>query len=121
MWLTVEQDGRHLRVAAVRTANGVWVGYPGGATFVDTRPQHQAGQGAAVADGSEIRAPMTGRVVQVAVSAGDKVEPEATLVVLEAMKMEYRLRAPQAGVVAEVFCRSGELVDLGALLVTLSQ
>ena len=121
MWLTIEQGGRHLRVAAVRTAKGVWVGYPGGGTFVDTRPQAHASGPDAAAQGSEVRAPMTGRVVQVAVSVGDKVEAETTLVVLEAMKMEYRLRATQAGVVAELFCSPGELVDLGALLVTLSQ
>jgi 3-methylcrotonyl-CoA carboxylase alpha subunit len=62
---------------------------------------------------------MTGRVVQVLVKAGDAVEMGASLVVLEAMKMEYRLTAPRAGEVERVSCREGELVDLHAILVTL--
>ena len=62
---------------------------------------------------------MTGRVVQVAVAQGAQVEAQSLLVVLEAMKMEYRLSAPCAGHVDSVRCQPGELVDLGAILVTL--
>ena len=38
-------------------------------------------------------------VVEVAVRAGDRVEPGQTLVVLDAMKMEHPLKAAVAGVV----------------------
>ena len=41
------------------------------------------------------------------------------LVLLEAMKMEYRLSAPRAGVIESVNCVAGDLVDLGKLLVAL--
>jgi biotin carboxyl carrier protein len=121
MWVTVEDPevpGKRRRVAVVRLPGGVWVGFPGGSTFLSTRPGDESGAGAAAA-ADEVRAPMTGRVVQVLVKGGDVVEMGASLVVLEAMKMEYRLTAPRAGEVERVSCREGELVDLHAILVTL--
>jgi acetyl/propionyl-CoA carboxylase alpha subunit len=75
--------------------------------------------GPAARETREIRAPMTGKVVRVAVAAGSSVRLNDVLVVLEAMKMEYRLSAPRDGTVQSVRCQEGELVDLDRLLVTL--
>jgi 3-methylcrotonyl-CoA carboxylase alpha subunit len=61
---------------------------------------------------------MTGKVIQVSATPGRSVAENEVLVVLEAMKMEYRLAAPRAGVVAAVHCAVGDLVDLGRTLVT---
>lgn len=119
MWITVEHAGKRHRVAVRRTPQGVWVGYPGGATFV-VSAQARATQSTSTAGHAEVRAPMTGRVVQVGVAPGDAVEADSLLVVLEAMKMEYRLTAPRAGIVESVRCQAGEQVDLGTTLVTLS-
>jgi len=111
------RGGRRLRV--VRTANGVWIGWPGGAKFFEReRPGAAAATGG---DGpSEIRAPMTARVVKVAVGAGTEVAADEVLVILQAMKMEYRLTAPRAGRVEAIHCAEGEMVDLGKPLVTLA-
>ncbi len=114
-FVIVEEDGVRRRVAVARTPAGVWVGWPGGAALIKA-DRHQAH--GAVAD-SEIVAPMTGKVVQVRVTPGQVVAADDVLVVLEAMKMEYRLTAPRAGKVARVGCKGGELVDLGATLVSL--
>lgn len=75
----------------------------------------EAGQGAAEV---ELRAPMPGLVVRVAVAEGDTVEAGDTLVVMEAMKMENELRAEQGGVVAEVHATEGRTVDRDDLLVS---
>ncbi|MEL6544694.1 MAG: biotin/lipoyl-containing protein [Myxococcota bacterium] len=112
-WLEIE--GKRVRVAVARDSKGVWLGWPGASVFLK-REQHFTGEGAA---DDRVTAPMTGKVVRVEVAAGDVVEEGALLVVLEAMKMEYRLTAPHAGSVASVSCSEGELVDLGATLVTL--
>lgn len=113
----IEHEGRRVRVVVVRTPKGVWVGYPGGAKFfADTSAT--ASNAASAAD--VVVAPMTAKVVQVRTTAGAKVAEGDLLLVLEAMKMEYRLTAPRAGVVAELGCSEGELVDLGATLVRLS-
>ena len=53
------------------------------------------------AEGSAL-APMPGGVVRVAVTAGERVEAGALLVVLEAMKMEHAVHAPVSGTVTEV-------------------
>jgi acetyl/propionyl-CoA carboxylase alpha subunit len=113
----VEHQGRRLRLAVARTARGVWIGWPGGARFFGTGRDEVAADPAA---SSEVRAPMTARVVSVAVAPGRVVRAEELLLILHAMKMEYRLTAPRDGVVERIHCGAGEMVDLGATLVTLA-
>ena len=50
----------------------------------------------------QVRSPMPGLIVRVAVAPGDEVKLGQELCVLEAMKMENVLRAERDGVVAEV-------------------
>ena len=66
-----------------------------------------------------IRSVMPGVVRQVAVSAGDAVEAKATLIVLEAMKMQNEVRADAAGRVAKVHVAPGATVARGDPLITL--
>jgi len=61
--------------------------------------------------------PATVRAIEVAV--GDRVNRGATLIVLEAMKMELPIKAPADGTVVSVACRVGELVQPGVPLVEL--
>jgi len=63
--------------------------------------------------------PMPGRVIRVAVQAGDGVRAGQTLVVLEAMKMENEVLAAQAGTVVEVHVSPGAAVEANAKLITL--
>ena len=114
-WITVQHEGRTHRIALVRDHRGVWVGWSGGSAFFERENRELAG----LHQHEEIRAPMTGKVVRVLVAPGDAVEKGAVLVILEAMKMEYRLTAPHDGTVEDVHCHEGDLVDLGAPLVKL--
>ena len=113
----IEHEGRKVRVAGKKTPKGPWVGWPGGSAFLEEERAFARGQ--EKQDG--IRAPMTGKVIEVKVAAGDVVEEGQVVVVLEAMKMEYRLAAPKAGPVDEVNCAVDELVDLGQVLVSLGE
>ncbi|CAA7619635.1 Acetyl-/propionyl-coenzyme A carboxylase alpha chain (Includes: Biotin carboxylase; Biotin carboxyl carrier protein) [Magnetospirillum sp. LM-5] len=63
-----------------------------------------------------LAAPMTGRVVQVLVAAGDRVERGQPLMVVEAMKMEHTIAAPADGTVKEVLYAVGDQVADGAEL-----
>jgi acetyl/propionyl-CoA carboxylase alpha subunit len=76
-----------------------------------------AGEGAA-SDGA-ILSPMPGRIVSVAVEAGQAVTKGQTLLTLEAMKMEHALAAPFDGVVAELTAVAGGQVSEGVVLVKL--
>ncbi|WPG40105.1 biotin carboxylase N-terminal domain-containing protein [Variovorax sp. EBFNA2] len=66
--------------------------------------------------GGAVTAPLTGRVVDVAVREGETVQAGQRLVVLEAMKMEHTLTAPIAGRVTEVCVAAGGQTSKGALL-----
>ena len=69
--------------------------------------------------GSGPVAPLPGTVIAVAVEAGQNVETDQVLMVVEAMKMEHQITAPTAGVVSEVRFAVGDRVDMGYLLVVL--
>jgi len=103
-------------------------GFDGGSVlFVDgeawqfSRPRaDDIARGDALSDGA-IVAPMPGRIVSVAVSAGDVVTKGQRLLVLEAMKMEQGLAAPFDGLVAEINATEGAQVSEGALLVRIEK
>ncbi len=120
MIITLTHENRPIQVAAVAQARGTWISHAGATFFVPKKERGHAGAAKAGAADNHIYAPMTGRIVQIAVAMGDKVEAGATLVVMEAMKMEYRLQAPRACCIASVHTQAGDLVDLGALVVTLA-
>jgi 3-methylcrotonyl-CoA carboxylase alpha subunit len=67
-----------------------------------------------------LKAPMNGTVVAVMATTGQKVNAGETLLVMEAMKMEYAIKAPADGVVNAVFYQAGDLVKDGAELVDFS-
>jgi len=66
-----------------------------------------------------VTAPMPGLVVAVQVEAGQRVSAGASLVVLQAMKMENDLTAREEGTIKEVLVSAGQTVDQGQTLVTL--
>jgi 3-methylcrotonyl-CoA carboxylase alpha subunit len=116
-WIPVNVQGRTQRVAVVRSGNGVLVSWGG---MVRKILPETTSSGVVSVVEREVRAPMTGRVVKVIAAAGAQVRARDPLIVLEAMKMEYRLTAPRDGVIETVTCAEGERVDLGRVLVTLA-
>jgi 3-methylcrotonyl-CoA carboxylase alpha subunit len=67
----------------------------------------------------DLHAPMAGKIIHVLVQPGEHVKAGATLLILEAMKMEQQITAPQDGVVTGILCREGDQVTAGAELVVL--
>ena len=68
-----------------------------------------------------LSAPLSGRVIRVDVSIGDRVVEGDVIVILEAMKMETEIRATTAGRVTEVAVKAGGGVQVGDRLVTIDQ
>lgn len=66
-----------------------------------------------------LTAPMPGKIISIAVQAGDKVSKGQPLLVMEAMKMEHTISAPADGEVQEVFYAVGDQVGEGAELVAI--
>jgi len=77
-------------------------------------PRFPDAAGHAVAGG--LVAPMPGKVVKVLVEAGQPIAAGATLLILEAMKMEHAVVAPADGVVAALHVAVGDQVSGDQLL-----
>jgi len=60
--------------------------------------------------------PMVGKIVSVSVKAGDRIEENDPVAVMEAMKMEMPLVAPVSGVVKEVLVSAGQEVEAEATI-----
>lgn len=68
--------------------------------------------------GSEVKAPLPGIVSDVKVNEGDEVSSGATLLVIEAMKMENPIKAPRDGKIKTVHVRKGQEIPQGAPLIS---
>ncbi len=68
---------------------------------------------------AQLRAMMPGRVVSVLVNAGDVVEANQGVVVVEAMKMENEVKSPKTGKVTEVKVVAGQTVEKGELMLVI--
>ena len=67
----------------------------------------------------DLHAPMAGKNISVLVQPGEHVKAGATLLILEAMKMEQQITAPHDGVVTRLLCHEGDQVTAGTELVVL--
>jgi 3-methylcrotonyl-CoA carboxylase alpha subunit len=118
--LTIDADGARFKATVVRVGNDRHVFAPGvrrRLTWIDPLAEPTEDD----AHAGHLMAPMSGTVVAVMVQAGEKVEKGATLIVLEAMKMEHTISAPMAGVVAAVHFAVGDRVAEGADVVDLAE
>jgi len=80
-------------------------------------PRHAANRKATARN--EIGSPLMGKLATVLVAAGDRVEKDTPVFVIEAMKMETTITAPYEGTIKAVHLQAGELVGQGDLIVEL--
>ena len=81
-------------------------------------PLIPAPSGAPVADESKVcRSPFTGTVSKISAQAGQTIQVNDVLLVLEAMKMETVITAPIAGKVAKLNVNVGDAVQQGQVLI----
>ncbi len=90
-------------------------------SVLDERKARRGGAGASLggADEKDVCSMMPGKVVELLVQAGDAVEKDQGVIIIEAMKMENEIRAPVAGTVKAVHVEAGQAVESGELLVEL--
>jgi biotin carboxyl carrier protein len=68
-----------------------------------------------------IEAPIPGKVVSVAVSAGDKVEEDGELCSLQSMKMQNPILSPVDGTVTEVKVEAGQTIETGYVMFVIEE
>ena len=139
--LTVRVDGAAYRAKATREGGGLVVrigprrhriGIRGRQVTVDGLPHEvateavdAAGRLSVGAEGSrsgavlEVRPPMPGRIVKVAVAVGEHVKRGQTLAILEAMKMQNEIPAPVDALVRSVGVREGESIPSDRVIAVL--
>ena len=113
-WGFVERDGQRIRVAIHRDKRGTWISSKGQVNLIVNNTIESKTNDKQNA----VEAPMTGKIVSIETNPGAQVTTGDVLVIMEAMKMEYRLKAPKDGQIKTIHCRETELVDLGTILVS---
>lgn len=114
-------DGRRIPFWTQREGESIHVWLDGEAfTFEvpDPRRRRTEATSAGAASGL-IKAQMPGKILSLAVKAGDQVAKGQNLLVMESMKMELALDASLSGTVTSVDVEVGQMVSLGQTLVKL--
>jgi acetyl-CoA/propionyl-CoA carboxylase biotin carboxyl carrier protein len=110
--IVVEVGGKRLEVSLPAGFGG-----GGGVGAKKAAPKRSASKkSGGAASGDSLTAPMQGTIVKVAVSDGDTIEQGATVVVLEAMKMEQPLTAHKAGTISGLSAEVGAVVTSGTVI-----
>jgi biotin carboxyl carrier protein len=65
----------------------------------------------------EVKSDITGNVWKVLKGAGERVDADEPIVILESMKMEIPVTSPEPGVIQEVLVKEKETVGEGAVIV----
>jgi acetyl-CoA carboxylase biotin carboxyl carrier protein len=67
----------------------------------------------------DVKTEITGHVWKIVTKAGDQVEEDATILILESMKMEIPVSAPEAGRVHAILVEEGQVVSEGSVVARL--
>ena len=115
LWLEI--NGRKHKAVATKVGDVWWVHVLGHTLQFEVI---EAGASSADDEGG-LTAPMPGKILEVHVRVGQKVESGDTLMVMEAMKMEHKIIASSAGTVDSVHFKEGDQVPQGAELLAISE
>jgi oxaloacetate decarboxylase alpha subunit len=110
------------RVYRVNTASEGVVSVNGRDYKVSVAPasgEAPAGRPAAKGGGETVKAPMAGHILRINVKEGQHVEPDAVVMVMEAMKMETEIRTRKGGLVVNIAVKVGDAVPAQDVLVAL--
>ncbi|MFN2376074.1 MAG: acetyl-CoA carboxylase biotin carboxyl carrier protein subunit [Candidatus Binatia bacterium] len=118
---TLTIDGRRHRVLYDAGRGHVFAAHDGHAWEFVPGEEAAADQAGAGAFAPLVTSPMPGKVLQVLVAAGDIVEADAPLLLLEAMKMEMTVRATHRCRVVAVKVEALAMVGPGDTLVELEE
>lgn len=115
------KDKKRMLARGMMLGQTLWLHVNGETWVIENKKRKKASTSHNVSEENEVLAPMPGKILRLAVKAGEAVEKDQVMVVMEAMKMEYSLVAPKAGRVEIVNCSEGQQVELGRILVRLEK
>lgn len=115
-------DGEPQRIELFRGTNGYWINHDGEISFSPNPEQTETltKQFSDLSEGGEIRAPLPGKVLSLAVKQGERIKSGTVVVTLESMKMEHPVRALVSGAVTKIAVTEGDNVSAGMLLLNIT-
>ncbi len=84
-------------------------------------PQIQSVKGSSQMKGTEIKAAIPGKIVEIKIKVGDIVADQQCLLVLESMKMRNEILSPMAGIVDNISVSIGEQVKARQIMVKIKK
>ena len=113
-WILGEgPDGTRKRLAVVEFRTGLGANLSGVLYQGEVQKPTRSAGGAAGAGDGDLTAQFPGKVRKVLVSAGAKVAEGESLILVEAMKMEFAVKAPSHGIVKAVLVKEGQQLSPG--------
>ncbi len=67
---------------------------------------------------SKVKAPISGRIIEIPVKKGTKVRQGQVMIVIEAMKMENQIKSPTSKWIKDILVSKGQSVKKGDILIT---
>ncbi len=119
--VTITIDGRRRRILFDSDRGHVLTAHDGHAWEFVPGEEASADQAGAGAFSPLVSSPMPGKVLEVLVAAGDVVEADGALLLLEAMKMEMTVRATHRCRVVALKVTTGGMVGPGDTLIELEE
>lgn len=128
----IEEEGFKLRICRKNGESQTWVTTPTAPPFpVQSMPAAPVPESAGEqkkpkVEGKVIKSPMVGTFYTAPspesppfIKAGDTVNPETTVCIVEAMKVMNEIKAEMSGSIAEILVENGESVEYGQPLFVL--
>ncbi len=113
--------GQEKEIPALKMAGKLWLQLNGETLqYAPDLLKNQVQKGGDI-DPRSIHSPMPGKVIKLLKREGDIIDESQTLVVIEAMKMEYNLKAQKKMKIKKIHCAEGKTVNLGQKLVELEE
>ncbi|MGE3974094.1 MAG: biotin/lipoyl-containing protein [Bdellovibrionales bacterium] len=112
----LEIDGKKILIPYTQVGDKLWYHLNGETYTVSLKSKSAQRKKGKEGEDNQVRSPMPGKVTKILVQGGASVEQKQTLIVLEAMKMEYNLKAGLNGKVKAIHCKVGDQVEQDKLL-----
>ena len=118
----LETNGkREVLLLSTGGQNGmIEIATPFGSQKIQVLRGNRLASGGAGTGSKTLKSSMPGKVLRILCKAGDKVEKDQPVLIIEAMKMENEIKSPIVGTVNEVGVKEGDKIDTGALLLKIS-
>jgi 3-methylcrotonyl-CoA carboxylase alpha subunit len=111
----IEIDGQKQECQFLRTPKGLWLNIKGETFFLERKNLGTRGKTQEFKEGP-LTSPMPGKIMKIFAKAGSVFEEKQSLLVLEAMKMEYTIKVPAKVKIEKVLVSEGEQVKEGQVL-----